>query len=296
MAKQLNPKDLEILSAYLDGQISPREQQRLETRLAQEPALQSALTDLRRTRQLLRIAPQAQRPRSFALAPDMVRPPMRMQRAFSTMRIVSIIASLLFGAIVFGDALNSAVIAFSPGVAEMADMPENVIDAMENQAMAEPAAADDSNDYAAPEIEESPADEDSAPEQADPGPAGEAQPTQVEGYDESGLQATGSPSGTVEPLLYDDGEALSPTASPQTTSKVGVSGETDLPEERAVEEEAPLAPQVGADRDEDQITGETTQRLISRTPLTPLQIVKGGLALLAVVTGLVALVLRKRLP
>lgn len=62
----------ELLSAYLDGELSPREQARLETRLAADPALRARLKTLRHTVALVRNLPQVEAPRNFLLTPTMV--------------------------------------------------------------------------------------------------------------------------------------------------------------------------------------------------------------------------------
>jgi len=64
----------ELLSAYLDGELSPRERARLEARLATDPELRERLEGLRRTVALVRGLPQVQAPRNFLLTPAMVAP------------------------------------------------------------------------------------------------------------------------------------------------------------------------------------------------------------------------------
>ena len=59
----MNQRDLELLSAYLDGQLNPSESTRLESRLNSDPQLASVLTDLRATRNLLRKLPARRAPR-----------------------------------------------------------------------------------------------------------------------------------------------------------------------------------------------------------------------------------------
>lgn len=63
----------ELLSAYMDGQLSSRERAEVERRLAESPAWRSELESLRAMVALVRQAPRVQPRRSFALAPDMVR-------------------------------------------------------------------------------------------------------------------------------------------------------------------------------------------------------------------------------
>jgi hypothetical protein len=54
---RISRKDLERLSAYLDGELSPEERLIVEARLASEPQLRSRLEQLRRIRELLRSLP-----------------------------------------------------------------------------------------------------------------------------------------------------------------------------------------------------------------------------------------------
>ncbi len=89
-------RDIEAISAYLDGQISPSDGTRLEKRIQSNPALATALQELRQTRALLRHTPQRRAPRNFTLTARMagVRPPVpRLVPAFSW---ASAVAMLLF--------------------------------------------------------------------------------------------------------------------------------------------------------------------------------------------------------
>ncbi len=73
----LNGRDLEQLSAFLDGELDQAGRARLNARLARDPGLRAALEDLRQTRLLLRRTPQRRAPRNFTLTPRMagLRPP-----------------------------------------------------------------------------------------------------------------------------------------------------------------------------------------------------------------------------
>jgi hypothetical protein len=71
---QLNDSDLELLSAYIDQQLTAAERAALDQRLENEPALQLALDELRTTVGLLRELPPARPPRSFVLDPQSVAP------------------------------------------------------------------------------------------------------------------------------------------------------------------------------------------------------------------------------
>jgi hypothetical protein len=77
-------RDLELLSAYLDGELSDREKEQLEQRLARESALRADLDDLRETVALLSGLPRLKAPRSFTLDPAVYGRPMPWwQRIFT---------------------------------------------------------------------------------------------------------------------------------------------------------------------------------------------------------------------
>jgi len=88
-------RDVEKLSAYLDGQLKPSEKAHLEARLRTEPELASVLQDLRQARGILRQLPKRRAPRNFTLTPKMVglKPP--MPRAYPVFRLATALATLL---------------------------------------------------------------------------------------------------------------------------------------------------------------------------------------------------------
>jgi anti-sigma factor RsiW len=92
----MNSRDLELLSSYLDGQLSPSDATRLESRLKSDGELVSALDDLRAARSLLRKLPKRRAPRNFTLTRKMVglNPP--LPRSYPAFRFVTSVATLLF--------------------------------------------------------------------------------------------------------------------------------------------------------------------------------------------------------
>jgi hypothetical protein len=94
MKPAISPKDLEQLSAQLDGSLSEREQAALTARLAAEPALAAAHRQLELTRAMLRRAPQRKTPRSFALTAAMVGQGRGRLGAWSGFNFASAAASL----------------------------------------------------------------------------------------------------------------------------------------------------------------------------------------------------------
>lgn len=97
MTLQISPQDWQLLSAYLDHQLSPREQEHLEKRLRSTPELQNALEGLRQTRAVLRAVPRRKVPRNFTLKPEDVAAlaPRRLPRLFPVLSFSSALAAVL---------------------------------------------------------------------------------------------------------------------------------------------------------------------------------------------------------
>lgn len=92
---QLTPQDQQLISAYLDGQLSQQEKAHLETRLATQPVLRTELESLRRTRALLRLTPQRRAPRNYTLKPEWVPARHTGFQWVRTLRLSSALASLM---------------------------------------------------------------------------------------------------------------------------------------------------------------------------------------------------------
>ncbi|BBB49329.1 anti-sigma factor family protein [Pelolinea submarina] len=116
---QLNRHEWLLLSAYLDGELSNREKRQVEEWLQNDPASRTALEGLRRTRQVLRHAPQKPVPHNFTLTPDMLRKP--LLPSFSRMFSYSAaLAGLLLVAVLGMDLFGSMT---SPQMARNASEP-----------------------------------------------------------------------------------------------------------------------------------------------------------------------------
>jgi putative zinc finger protein len=102
------PIDDELLSAYLDGQVSPDERATVEAAIAADPAVRARATDLRATVALLRALPQPVPRRTFILTPERaaairpVRAPW-LTRLFPAVAAVSAVAAMLCLALIGGD-------------------------------------------------------------------------------------------------------------------------------------------------------------------------------------------------
>ncbi len=108
MTTRITAHEWEMLSAYLDGELSPAENSHLEAKLQTRPDLRNALEDLRRTQTILRSQPEVRAPRNFLLTPTMVavrQVQNRSFRLFSTMRLASALATALLMLVLVGDFL-----------------------------------------------------------------------------------------------------------------------------------------------------------------------------------------------
>jgi len=111
-----NFRELEQLSAYLDGQLKDSEAAKLESLLKTNPELASLLEELRQSKAILRQLPQRRAPRNFTLTPKMVgqRPP--LPRTYPLFRFATGLATFL---LLFSFATNYVV----PSMSRMASAP-----------------------------------------------------------------------------------------------------------------------------------------------------------------------------
>ena len=127
-------RDLEQLSAFLDGQLAQSEKTHLEARIKSDPALADALEDLRQTRALLRRTPHRRAPHNFTLTPRMagIQPPVpRLVPVFSWASAAAMLLFIftlgagLLSQLSFGAAATMApVTAYSMGAGQAAPAPE----------------------------------------------------------------------------------------------------------------------------------------------------------------------------
>jgi hypothetical protein len=115
MNNQITTRDIELLSAYLDNQLSSKDRTQLETRLKTDPALRKELQELNRTRLLLRQLPRIRAPRNYYLKPDVVRPRRTMKLA-PVFGMVSAAASVLLALVIIGSRMVtiSSPVAMAP--------------------------------------------------------------------------------------------------------------------------------------------------------------------------------------
>jgi anti-sigma factor RsiW len=101
-----NFHDIEQLSSYLDGQLSPSESARLKARLSSDPELVSAFNDIRAARGILRKLPARKAPHNFTLTRQMVglKPP--LPRSYSFFRFSTAFATILLALTFAANALT----------------------------------------------------------------------------------------------------------------------------------------------------------------------------------------------
>jgi hypothetical protein len=117
----LSPHDWQELSAYLDQQLKAERKARLERRLGDEPALRSALQDLRWTKSVLRSQQPLRATRNFTLTPEMIgskqKPP-----AYPVLRLVAALASLVLIVLLVGDFLSNQISPAPLSIAQQAQL------------------------------------------------------------------------------------------------------------------------------------------------------------------------------
>jgi len=161
---QLNDRDLELISAYIDGQLSAEERREVERRLDNEADLRLAYEELRATVQVLRDLEPVRPPRSLTLDPANValqRPPATRLGWGRLLQVAGVFAAVLVAAIgtlsVIGS-LGSGAPASAPMVAAPTTAPASPLELRESAPTPErsdiaaaPATLDDGSGPVAPQ-------------------------------------------------------------------------------------------------------------------------------------------------
>ncbi len=122
---QLSTRDLELLSAYIDGELSARGLARLLSRLDREPGLKQALEEMKAVVQQLGSLPEVPLPRSFTLTPEAAGIRSR-PRAYPVFRFATALAAIAFVALVGLDTVVGQFSLASRG-AVMSDMVQEAL-------------------------------------------------------------------------------------------------------------------------------------------------------------------------
>jgi len=161
---QLNDRDLELISAYIDGQLSAEERREVERRLDNEANLRLAYEELRATVQVLRDLEPVRPPRSFTLDPANValqRPPATRLGWGRLLQVAGVFAAVLVAAIgtlsvigsLGGSAPASAPMAAAPTAAPASplELRESAPTPARGDSVAAPAALDNGSEPVAPQ-------------------------------------------------------------------------------------------------------------------------------------------------
>lgn len=160
MTSNISPRDLESLSAYLDGQLSDKERFRLEKELQANASFRAILEDLRRTRALLRSQPRIRAPRNFTLTSAIVgararpRPSLNL---FPALRLTSALASFVFVLVVLGELVLGGRPVAAPMIAAQAPAPASV--EAQREELAVPVEESEAAEQAAPAAKMAPEQE-----------------------------------------------------------------------------------------------------------------------------------------
>lgn len=119
--QQLSPQEWQLLSAYLDNQVSTAERNQIEKQLTSDAAYRQAAESLRQTRTVIRGMPLRRVPHNFTLTPDMVKarrkwgifPALRLSSAFAALASV-----VLFALQLLPGMMNVAAPAAAPAAPE----------------------------------------------------------------------------------------------------------------------------------------------------------------------------------
>lgn len=150
---EINDRDAELISAYIDGMLSAEEQAQFEARLQRENSLRRELEAIQRTVNAIHALPVLKAPRDFTLDPSVVRRPdatkkiidMRPQRRLArTWYPLAMVASLLVVFVGVFAILSNQTSPTAPGNSvEVAALPTN--DATEAARSASNLATTDDN-------------------------------------------------------------------------------------------------------------------------------------------------------
>jgi hypothetical protein len=105
MRMNISNRDWELLSAYMDGQLTSGKRQQLEARIKTNPELRAALDELTQTRAMLRSLPCLKAPRSFKLTPEMVGQS-QPRRLYPFFQFASALSSLLLVLVLLSEFLG----------------------------------------------------------------------------------------------------------------------------------------------------------------------------------------------
>jgi anti-sigma factor RsiW len=114
---KISDRDWMQLSALLDGELSPNEQEKIQHRIEVDPALASAFRELQRTKAVLRTTPRLRIPRNFTLKPEQLGIRHEPERVHQRYRLAAVLLTVAlvgvmvldFGRLLVGGGLAPAM-------------------------------------------------------------------------------------------------------------------------------------------------------------------------------------------
>jgi hypothetical protein len=139
MAANIPPteQDYDLLSAYLDNQLSAADRTQFEKRLAAEPTLRTVLNELQQTVAILKATPQLALPRNFTLDVARYRRPTPWWARYRTMQLIGALGTaasivlIFLGATLFS--ANQAMVPVSAPYSTAKDVASNSVAAVPTQ-------------------------------------------------------------------------------------------------------------------------------------------------------------------
>jgi anti-sigma factor RsiW len=278
----ISRRDWESLSAYIDGELTPVERNRLEERLQAREDLHAALEALRKTQIVLRSQGSKRAPRNFTLTPEMagVRSARRQPAPlFPVFRLASALASILLVLVLFGDFLAGGSLG---ALAPSANPSAPQIAAVTQEVQAEKAEEPKQPQLEMPVQEQGESAQTESPQALRSMTLPSGTPGVGGGAAESSemLQSSEAPPGLGEETPPPAIAAAPRSEETQTSQAFGPSAET-------LEHTQIVAPE-GAE-DSAQPRGE----LPTRPPVSPWRVVEIVLAGIALISGVIAFTLRR---
>ncbi|MCP5097168.1 MAG: hypothetical protein GY943_16595 [Chloroflexi bacterium] len=157
LTKSAEEKRQEMLTAYVDGELSPAQQQKLEQLLVDDPSLQAELAQLQQFKQSMSQLPRRRVPRNFTLNPAVYSTPARqpliqlypmMRTAMSLTAVFLVIAFaaeiLTTGSLTSNEAASSAPVAMQTS-GDAADTADEMAELAVEESVAEAEDMDSAN-------------------------------------------------------------------------------------------------------------------------------------------------------
>jgi hypothetical protein len=111
MKNRITTRDYELISAYLDNQLSSKDKAHLEARLKAIPELRKELHEMGKTRLILKDVPKLRAPHNYFITPKMVAVPVRplfAVRLSPVMGIISAVATIMLVLVLFSQSVLPA--------------------------------------------------------------------------------------------------------------------------------------------------------------------------------------------